>query len=37
MFKKQKQIVEFIFTSKPSLDDSLCDKEGWGNRNRRVL
>lgn len=35
MFQKLKRFYEF--TTKPSLDDFMCDGKGWGQQNRGVL
>ncbi len=35
MFQKLKRFYEF--TTKPSLDDLMCDGKGWGQQNRGVL
>lgn len=31
MFRKLK---ELLISSKPSIEDSLCDTDGWGQKNR---
>ena len=35
MFQKLKMFYEF--TTKPLLDDLMCDGKGWGHKNRGVL
>ena len=34
MFKKLK---ELLISSKPTIEDSLCDKDGWGQNKGGVL
>lgn len=33
----QELIMFCVFTTKPSLEDLMCDGKGWGQQNRGVL